>query len=104
VPPVDESELETPEEKILRQEKTEMFVTAIHKDVLNDMPLYGKYSYYLRLHHHQSNPLLYSEFHEVDPRKIEYFKIITRSACLDIEEGTLVDKIVNEDEQIIKVR
>ena len=104
VPPVDESKVETEDEAKERLERAERFVSAIHKDFLDDMKLYGKYSYYFRLHHHQSNPMVYKEFHGIDPREIEYFKVITRSACLDMVEGRVVDKVVNEDEHIIKVR
>ncbi|PIR38903.1 MAG: hypothetical protein COV35_05330 [Alphaproteobacteria bacterium CG11_big_fil_rev_8_21_14_0_20_39_49] len=104
LPPVDESKLETPEDEKIRLDNVERFVKAIHQDVLEDMNMYGKYSYYMRLHHHQSNPLLYEEFHNIDPRDIEYIKVITRSACTDMVEGKIKDKIIKQDEQIIKVR
>jgi hypothetical protein len=54
-------------------------------------------NFYLRSHHHPSNPWLYETFNETDLSKIERYRVVTQSVCLSMSDGRLKERVIKQD-------
>lgn len=104
LPPEPPKKEETAQEREKRLGFFKTFILNRHRDVLASQSTWGKYSYYFRLHHHVSNPLMYGAFHNLDLRDIASYRLVTRSVCLKLEKGKLQRRIVKEDAYVVPVR
>ena len=77
---------------------------ARHEAVLAEAAWLGRYSYYFRLHHHPSNPVLYHDFHAVAPNDIVRYRLITRSVCLALNNGYVSRRVLKEDVHVVEIR
>jgi hypothetical protein len=80
------------------------FVKAHHAQMLEREERYGPLNFYLRAHHHPSNPLLYAAFNGLDLKGVKRYFVVTESVCLRLDKGTLVRTVLNHTEYPIDVR
>lgn len=73
------------------------FIRAHHRKMAQRTDENGHNSFYLRSHHHPSNPWMYEKFNAMDIRKIRRYRLLTQSVCMSISEGRLVERILKED-------
>ncbi|MBM1172032.1 hypothetical protein [Microvirga arabica] len=79
------------------------FMRARHQAAKQEAKWFGKYAYYLRLHHHPSNPMLYSNFHALALDDIVRYRLVTRSVCLALKDGHVTRRILKEDAHVVEI-
>ena len=94
----------SPEELKLKQEHIKEFMLAHHKMMLDREAKYGHLNFYIRGHHHPSNPLLYKDFNQIRLEDIIRYIIVTESVCLSLDNGELNKKVLVRDEYPIEVK
>jgi hypothetical protein len=87
---------ETQAEREAREQLVTKFVRAQHRKVLTRVDENGWYNFYLRAHHHPTNPLLYRDFNRLDLRKVKSYRLVTQSVCLSLEGGHLKRQVFNQ--------
>jgi hypothetical protein len=95
---------ETEQAQAERISRFEAFMRARHEAVLADAAWLGRYSYYFRLHHHPSNPVLYHDFHALAPNDIVRYRLMTRSVCLALSNGNISRRVLKEDVHVVEIR
>ena len=91
----DDSMYESLSEKIAREHHISTFIRERHRQVLKRLDDEGRFFPYLQSHHHPSNPLLYSEFNQLDLRKVKEYRFVVESVCLSLDSGNLKRKVIN---------
>lgn len=91
---LDPDEAETAAEKANRLDRVERFVRAHHAKMLERQAALGQGSFYWRLHHHPSNPLLFDAFNRLDLREITGYRLVVESLCHSLEQGRPAGKVV----------
>ncbi len=101
-PPIADPELA--QDRLKRLSLVGTFLRAHHRKMLKRIANFGRYSFYLRLHHHPSNPWMYKAFNKMDVRKIDRYRLLTQSVCLSLRKGKLVEHVVKEDSVVFDVQ
>ena len=73
------------------------FLRAHHRKMVQRVDEDGHYNFYLRSHHHPSNPWMHERFNDLDIRKIKRYRLLTQSVCMAISDGRPVERIIKED-------
>lgn len=87
-------EAETAAEKARRLDSFGRFVRAHHAKMLARQTAVGQGSFYWRLHHHPSNPLMFDEFNRLDLAVVTGYRLVVESVCHDIDQGKPAGKVV----------
>ena len=90
-------EVESPRVREERLARVARFIRAHHRKMAQYADENKHYNFYLRSHHHPSNPWMYEKFNDMDIRKIRRYRLLTQSVCMSISEGRLVERIIKED-------
>ena len=85
---------ETPEQRAVRLEKIGRFIRAHHTKMLGRAETFGPFNYYLRLHHHPSNPYLFGEFSDLNLKDVHAYNLVLESACYQLHDGRFTKKVV----------
>lgn len=80
------------------------FLVAHHAKMLGRAKRLGHLNFYLRGHHHPSNPALFRDFNALDLKDVNRYLVVTESVCLRLENGELKRTVVNRTEYPIDVR
>ncbi|MEM9047749.1 MAG: hypothetical protein AAGC92_03420 [Pseudomonadota bacterium] len=102
-PPTQYPQIETAEEFESRVTVLEQFLLAHHAKMVARADRLGHMAFYLRGHHHPSNPLLFEDFSALDLRNVDAYRYLDTSLCLSIENGQLRTQIVKQDEHLMPV-
>lgn len=91
---LDPGEAESAAEKTNRLDRVARFVRAHHAKMLERQNAFGQGSFYWRLHHHPSNPLLFDGFNRLDLRNVTGYRLVVESVCHSLNEGIAGGRIV----------
>lgn len=83
--------------------RLEKFLLAHHSKMV-ERQQNGHRSFYMRSHHHPSNPLLYPVFNKLDLSNVVEYRFLDMSVCLSISEGTLIENVQAQDAYVFKVK
>ncbi len=95
---------ETPEHRAVRLEKLGRFIRAHHAKMIDRAETFGPNSYYLRLHHHPSNPYLFGEFSNLNLKDVRAYNLVLESACYQLHDGHMTKKVVGKSVDRFDVR
>jgi hypothetical protein len=101
-PPQVLSGTETAADREIRLRKISRFIRANHKKMLTGyvFPL----GFYLRSHHHPSNPWLYADFNKLDLSTVDRYRVVVQSVCLGLDQGQVTEHELKRDEIIIDAK
>jgi len=85
-------------------QRVRRFLTAHHAKMLERSERLGHLNFYIRGHHHPSNPALFHDFNALDLKDVNRYFVVTESVCLRLENGKLKRTVVNRTEYPIDVR
>lgn len=74
-----------------------------HKYVLTRLDDNGQFNYSFYPHHKFSNPIQFSDFSNVDIRKIKAYEFVIESSCLQEKDNTIQKNVVSRSSQLIPV-
>lgn len=103
LPPATPDRPETTEERAARMERFQRFIKAHHAKMADRAGWLPDHAYYLRSHHHPSNPLLHRPFNALAIPQITEYRLLTESVCLSLEGGRLRRTILKQDETVVHV-
>lgn len=102
-PPAAPRRPETAAEKAERLAMLGAFLAAHHDKMLARSDGDGRAPFYLRGHHHPSNPLLFRDFASVDLRDVDAYRYLDSSVCLSMSDGRFRERIVKRDEHVFPI-
>ena len=89
--------VESSQARAERLERVGKFLRAHHRKMAQRANEGGHNNFYLRSHHHPSNPWMYRTFNDLDVRKIKRYRVLTQSVCMALSDGRLIERIIKED-------
>jgi hypothetical protein len=92
---------ESREERRARLEKLSRFIQVHHERRLETA--IWPFGFYLRSHHHPSNPWLYHDFNRLDLSTVKRYRVVVQSVCLNLEKGKVGEREIKRDEIYIDV-
>jgi len=96
--------VETPAQRTERQARLSRLLRAHHQKMLGREAALGLGSYYLHLHHHPSNPFLYSEFNTLSLRDVVGYRLVLESVCHRLDQGRVVKTVRARNAEYFDVR
>jgi hypothetical protein len=103
-PPVDPRTLETEKQHAARLERIGRFIRAHHAKMLEREAWLGSGSYYFRLHHHPSNPFLFTRWNGIKLDQVIGYNLVVESVCHRLSEGHVEKTVVGHIEDFFSVR
>jgi hypothetical protein len=95
---------ETEAQRSERLDRAGRFLRAHHAKMKDREARFGHLSYYLRSHHHPSNPYLFPEFGALKLDDIAGYNLVLESACLRIVHGKPEKTVVGRTVEYFDVR
>jgi hypothetical protein len=95
---------ESAEDRAARLARVNAFLRAHHAKMVARAEVWPAQAYYLRSHHHPSNPLLHADFTALAPVDIAEYRLLVKSVCLRLADGHLVERVLHEEEHRVDVR
>lgn len=95
--------IETPEQRKTRLDNLTAFIRLHHRTMLEREKWLGRWSYYFRLHHHPSNPLLFGPWNATSLKDVRGYNIVLESICHSLDGGVLQRRVVARDEVFVDV-
>jgi hypothetical protein len=98
------AEGETDEQRRERQTWLNRLLRAHHDKMLSREASFGLRNYYFHLHHHPSNPFLYTEFNQLSLTDVVGYKLVLESVCHRLVDGRVVKFTWGKDAEYFDVR
>ncbi|MFN3230948.1 MAG: hypothetical protein ACE363_02180 [Alphaproteobacteria bacterium] len=91
------NDVEPADKRERRLDRVGAFLRAHHAKMVERSSDNRWHNFYFRSHHHPSNPLMYNRFNSLPVDQISHYRLVTQSACYDLENGQLRKQVIKED-------